>query len=152
MLEDIKMGKFTTFYRTRAMLSMENPITKEFKNKLCLNEIFAAEKDVAMTSTFRLAVDGKETGKFKSSGILISTGTGSTGWLYSAKQISYHDIQTIQRFFGTGDEHGNIAEEMTKQINSQNVFPIDEESLYYFVKEGYTNDPSSYLWRAEGFC
>jgi len=41
---------------------------------------------------------------------------------------------------------------MTKQINSQNVFPIDEESLYYFVKEGYTNDPSSYLWRAEGFC
>jgi len=92
MLEDIKMGKFTTFYRTRAMLSMENPITKEFKNKLCLNEIFAAEKDVAMTSTFRLAVDGKETGKFKSSGILISTGTGSTGWLYSAKQISYHDI------------------------------------------------------------
>ena len=27
-------------------------------------------------------------GKFKSSGIIVATGTGSTGWLYSAKQMS----------------------------------------------------------------
>jgi NAD kinase len=30
-------------------------------------------------------VDGRDLGKFKSSGIIIATGTGSTGWLFSAK-------------------------------------------------------------------
>jgi hypothetical protein len=44
--------------------------------------------------------DGKDMGKFKSSGIIISTGTGSTGWLYSAKQVTCYDIETIQKFLG----------------------------------------------------
>jgi NAD kinase len=39
--------------------------------------------------------DGKDMGKFKSSGIIIATGTGSTGWLYSAKQVTSYDIETI---------------------------------------------------------
>lgn len=50
-----------------------------------LNEVFAAEKDVATTSIYRLTVDDKDMGKFKSSGIIIATGTGSSGWLYSAR-------------------------------------------------------------------
>jgi NAD kinase len=44
-----------------------------------------AEKDVSTTSMYRLEVDNKDLGKFKSSGIIISTGTGSSGWLYSAR-------------------------------------------------------------------
>lgn len=54
-------------------------------SKLCLNEIFAAEKDVSCTSMYRVTVDGRDMGKFKSSGIIIATGTGSSGWLYSAR-------------------------------------------------------------------
>jgi NAD kinase len=57
----------------------------QFTNKLCLNEVFAAEKDVASTSMYRLTVDDRDMGKFKSSGIIIATGTGSSGWLYSAR-------------------------------------------------------------------
>lgn len=53
--------------------------------KVSLNEVFAAEKDVSTTSMYRLEVDGKDMGKFKSSGVIIATGTGSTGWLYSAR-------------------------------------------------------------------
>ena len=44
---------------------------------------------------YRIAVDDKEMGKFKSSGIIIATGTGSSGWLFSARQITYHDVGTI---------------------------------------------------------
>lgn len=39
-------------------------------------------------------------GKFKSSGLIISTGTGSSGWLYSARQITPSEIATIQEFLG----------------------------------------------------
>jgi NAD kinase len=45
----------------------------------------ASEKDASCVSMYRLDVNNKDLGKFKSSGILIATGTGSTGWLYSAK-------------------------------------------------------------------
>lgn len=45
----------------------------------------ASEKDPSILSIYRLNVDGKDLGKFRSSGIIIATGTGSTGWLYSAR-------------------------------------------------------------------
>ncbi len=64
---------------------MENLTTGDEIWKLCLNEVFAAEKDVSTTSIYRLEVDGKDMGKFKSSGIIIATGTGSSGWLFSAR-------------------------------------------------------------------
>lgn len=64
---------------------MDDSSTGSTIKKLCLNEVFAAEKDVSCTSMYKIQVDGKNMGKFKSSGIMISTGTGSSGWLYSAK-------------------------------------------------------------------
>lgn len=50
-----------------------------------LNEVMTSEQDASQLSNYKLNVDDRELGKFKSSGIIISTGTGSTGWLYSAK-------------------------------------------------------------------
>lgn len=67
---------------------MDNPATGEKTSKLVLNEIFCAEKDTGKTSIYRLFVDGKDHGKFKSSGMIISTGTGSSGWLFSARRIT----------------------------------------------------------------
>lgn len=37
-------------------------------------------------------------------------------------------------------------------INNKNVFPYDSNKLFYFVREGYTNDPIGFSWRAEGYC
>jgi len=50
-----------------------------------LNEVMTTEKDPSQLSIYRLNVEGRDLGKFRSSGIIISTGTGSTGWLYSAR-------------------------------------------------------------------
>lgn len=80
------------FYRTRGLFEISDPVTGMMTQKLCLNEVFAAEKDVSTTSMYRLQVDGNDMGRFKSSGIIISTGTGSSGWLHSARQVTYHDV------------------------------------------------------------
>lgn len=80
---------------------MDEPMTGRKIKKLCLNEVFAAEKDVSCTSMYRLNADGRNLGKFKSSGIIISTGTGSSGWLYSTKQIYPEDFTFIERMIGT---------------------------------------------------
>jgi NAD kinase len=73
-------------------------------SKLVLNEVFAAEKDVSTTSMYRLEVDGRDMGKFKSSGVIIATGTGSSGWLFSARQVTYHDIELVQKIIGTDEQ------------------------------------------------
>lgn len=38
---------------------------------------------------------GHKLGKFKSSGILVSTGTGSSGWLYGAKRMTSYNVRDI---------------------------------------------------------
>lgn len=62
-----------------------------------LNEIFFAEKDASKISTYRLISNNKEIGKFRSSGVIISAGTGSSGWLYGAKRITGHKVKEIAK-------------------------------------------------------
>jgi len=52
---------------------------------LTLNEIFTAEKKVSEVSRYRIEKDGEDIGVFKSSGLIVSTGTGSSGWLYGVR-------------------------------------------------------------------
>jgi NAD kinase len=54
-------------------------------SQLITNEAFVAEKDVASASRYRIQLDGLDLGMFKSSGLLVSTGTGSSAWLYAAR-------------------------------------------------------------------
>ena len=41
---------------------------------------------------------------------------------------------------------------MSSLISSNNVYSMDSDNLYYFVREGYVCDAKLYTWRAEGFC
>ena len=63
--------------------------------KLALNEIFLAEKDASKTSWCNLEVDGFDHGSIRSSGVMASTGTGSSGWLYGAKRVTANNIKGI---------------------------------------------------------
>ena len=68
-----------------------------------------AEDNVSQTSVFRLNVDEKYIGKFKSSGLLIATGTGSTGWLYSAKRFTELDVRRALANLGAHGEPEEVA-------------------------------------------
>ena len=67
------------------VISEEND---EVESVFCLNETLCAEKDVSSASRYIVTRDGVNVGPFKSSGLIVSTGTGSTGWLYSVRQIT----------------------------------------------------------------
>lgn len=95
IFDQLEKDNFEYFYRQRINFQMESPATGEKINKLVLNEIFVAEQDTGKTSIYRLIVDNTYLGKFKSSGIIISTGTGSSGWLFSARRIATSDVRTI---------------------------------------------------------
>mmetsp|Transcript_26697 Transcript_26697/g.40723 ORF Transcript_26697/g.40723 Transcript_26697/m.40723 type:complete len:147 (+) Transcript_26697:704-1144(+) len=94
-----------------------------------LNEVMVSEKEVSQVSLYRLTVNGRDLGKFKSSGILIATGTGSTGWLYSAKQISPHQVNLFKKVLGL--KHKNdpnldpIDYKISKKLSDKTIFAQD---------------------------
>ena len=100
IFDQLEKENFEYFYRQRINFQMESPMTGEKINKLVLNEIFVAEQDTGKTSIYRLIVDNIYLGKFKSSGMIISTGTGSSGWLFSARRITQSDVRTILNQLG----------------------------------------------------
>lgn len=75
------------------MFQKKNIDTEEIVNKIyALNEVFLADRNIAGSSIYHLNADGKYKGKFKASGLMLCTGTGSTGWLASAKRTTDENV------------------------------------------------------------
>lgn len=104
MMRYIEQENFEFFTRQRLLFEMNNEMTGDVHKQYSLNEIFVAEENVSQTSIFRLNVDGDYIGKFKSSGMIIATGTGSTGWLYSAKRFTELDVKRALANLGAHGE------------------------------------------------
>ena len=96
---------------------MDNQITGTTHRQYSLNEIFVAEENVSQTSIFRLVADGKFLGMFKSSGLIIATGTGSTGWLYSARRFTEIDVQRALNNLGAHGEPDAVAQHIAQTLS-----------------------------------
>ena len=92
LFQQLEEGSFEWMHRQRMnckiIPSRINSSSKKEQNILMLNEAFLAEKDSSKVSQYKVNVDGIDIGRFKSSGIIVSTGTGSSGWLYGAKRVT----------------------------------------------------------------
>ena len=86
-------------------------------SQLILNEAFIAEKDVASASRYRIMPDGIDLGMFKSSGLIVSTGTGSSGWLYSARQLNGAKISAVMEKLGADWQSGSKNEAIAKKLS-----------------------------------
>ena len=95
---------------------------------MMLEEAFGAK-----TCAINLTVDNKNLGIIKSSGIIVASGTGSTGLLMSARRPRISEIS-----------HYKCAQDQEPLINLFDIwkslsFPCDSKRFYYFNRE---------LWRA----
>ena len=82
--------------RTRILYEKVRQYENEEEQRiLSLNEVFCAEKDVSSASRYRIVKDGADLGVFKSSGLIVSTGTGSSGWLYAARQLTVEQLEDV---------------------------------------------------------
>ena len=109
----IERENFEYFFRQRLLLEMKDDDGKKHK-KYSLNEIFVAEENIGKTSVFHFNADGKFVGKFKSSGMLIATGTGSTGWLYAAKRLTEKDVKRALGELGFYDEPDAVIRHISR--------------------------------------
>jgi hypothetical protein len=76
-----------------------------------------AEKNVGASSIYRIRVDGDYIGKFKSSGLIIASGTGSTGWLNSAKRFTEHDVAHAMSVMGAAWEPEEVTKKLAEELS-----------------------------------
>lgn len=94
---------------------------------LALNEVFIGETMAARVSHLHISKDGEPTvTKTKSSGLCVSTGTGSTSWLTSINRLSAMNMQKLLDILASNNvvPHGDRvnAEEICEEYNNRLIF------------------------------
>ncbi|XP_058463164.1 NAD kinase 2, mitochondrial [Malaya genurostris] len=107
---------------------------------LALNEVFIGEMVSARVSHLHLRIDKSNViTKTKSSGLCVSTGTGSTSWLTSMNRLSTSNIRDLIYII---KQHSNVAElddidpeVISEEYNRNLVFAADDPRLCYSIRE-----------------
>lgn len=110
------------------------PDSHSTHDMLALNEVFIGDKMPGRTSELECSFDDNVPIKIKSSGLCISTGTGSSAWSYSLNKISIDEVRKIlclNKCFLSEDECIKIVNEYNKNL----VYCPSSEYLQYTIRE-----------------
>ncbi|XP_065086602.1 NAD kinase 2, mitochondrial isoform X2 [Ochlerotatus camptorhynchus] len=107
---------------------------------LALNEVFIGEMLSARVSHLHLRIDKSDVvTKTKSSGLCVSTGTGSTSWLTSMNRLSTNNvkdlIEIIKRRSQSSSLNGIDPAAVSEEYNQNLVYPPDDPRLCYSIRE-----------------
>ncbi len=131
--------------------------------RVALNEIFFAERNVAHPIQHEVIVDGDATGADVqlSSGILISTGTGSEAWMANATRIDEEVVARVLQAYRSGQASGSggagmeeeeeeeeedwettiarCTETVNRASDPDRQLAADSSQVRYFVREVVSN-------------
>ncbi|KAK0087241.1 hypothetical protein PV326_005259 [Microctonus aethiopoides] len=135
--------------------------TKSIKNErklpwLALNEIFIGESLSARTSSLEICLDDeKQFRKVKSSGICISTGTGSSSWYKAINSLTSQMVKDILHVaMPTNNYSDEEIDKICCKFNDSLQFSSDDSRMSYVIRDIILNDiwplPKSIKPRA--FC
>jgi len=84
-------------------------------------------------SYFGLSLDGGSWTKVKSSGLCVSTGTGSTSWHFSINRITEQTVAELVKRLGTSCQDPGHVKQVTDEFNQSLVFSCGT----YELKTGF---------------
>lgn len=118
-----------------------------------LNDVFISTCMTARVSRYEVSVDDSAPLTQKSSGLLVSTGTGSSSWHRSLHQVDTNLVTKILAL--TSDETpssplaltdlSELAARITEKYNQNLLFPPDSPYMAYSVRELVANSTFSLL-------
>lgn len=110
------------------------PDSHSTHDMLALNEVFIGDKMPGRTSELECKFDSNLPMKIKSSGLCISTGTGSSAWSYSLNKISIDEVRRILNYkkcFVSEQECLTIVDKYNKSL----VYTPDSKYMQYTIRE-----------------
>ncbi|XP_016918860.1 NAD kinase 2, mitochondrial isoform X3 [Apis cerana] len=123
---------------------------------LALNEVFIAETLSARTSSLLVSVDDENKYHLvKSSGLCITTGTGSTSWYKSINSVNPQIVQEILTLLNKEKQFTNEEiDKICSTFNDSLYFDAEESKLCYVVRDMIVNDlwPISKCIHPRKFC
>ncbi|XP_054162681.1 NAD kinase 2, mitochondrial-like [Oppia nitens] len=120
--------------------------TKTVKKVLpykALNEVFIGEAISSRVSYYEFAVnENKIKAKLKSSGLTISTGTGSTSWFFNINKVTPQCIQSLFQIINQEidgqhlpENDSQVIERITNKFNNSLIFDPSEPLMAYAIRD-----------------
>lgn len=121
-----------------------SPTVKELKERV-LNEIFVGEQLSARVSRYELSVDNNKPLKYKSSGLTVCTGTGSTAWYFNSNKMTPQQVKTVLEVTNTkiNTNDKNLVDDIMQQCNEKLLFHPTEPIMAYSIRDNIGYAPSS---------
>ena len=130
--------------RIRVKMSYDCKVGEVEIPKYALNDVYVGETSPTRLSYLELQIDKLPAEKQKSSGFLISTGSGSTAWSYHANALdSYRTEQFLKilRDSGLTNKTLNSTEitDVTNRFNESFIYPAEDRRMKYITREPLQN-------------
>ncbi|EFP04543.1 hypothetical protein CRE_31199 [Caenorhabditis remanei] len=145
LIERLVSGKLKWAQRSRIRVTVsEKNIPAKKLTSLALNEVFIGEDEAAKVSTYNISIDDSQTVKQKSSGLIVSTGTGSTSWYLGMNRIDENAttsvLEALQSLGINVPITQNLVEKVMTTVNERIPFEPDHSSFAFSIREPIFND------------
>lgn len=114
---------------------------------LALNEVFIGECVSARVSYLELSFDRNKGIKQKCSGLIASTGTGSTSWTYNVNKLTEQNMEEIltivkeETGFGIRDTDPLFVRKITNKFNEMLITNPEEPRMVYTIRDQLVSSP-----------
>merc|ERR1719378_859193 len=108
---------------------------------LALNEIYIGESLSSRVSYLEVKVDKEPMFKSRNSGLCISTGTGSTSWVFNINKLTHHNVETLIKIifettrFPLNWKDSKFVEAVTSKFNNLLVFDPESPVMSYTLRD-----------------
>lgn len=122
-------------YKIEPWVRLKTTVNSKTLPCLAVGEVFIGAKERLITSRYSLEFDGKEE-EHKDSGLLIATGTGSTGWYRSAascchqKAAKFSKSTPEARFISTETYYGSLT---GRKLAQGTILPGQKIKITWFA-------------------
>jgi hypothetical protein len=87
-----------------------------------LLKVYMGESLSSRVTYFGLSLDGGAWTKVKSSGLCVSTGTGSTSWHFSINRITEQSVAELGKILGSSCQDPGLVKQVTDEFNKNLMF------------------------------
>ena len=149
VIQQISGGECVFIKRSRIRVKLSYPCNVGEKTeieipKYALNDVYVGETSPTRLSYLELQIDKHPPEKQKSSGFLISTGSGSTAWGYHVNALDFYRTEQflkILRDSGLTDKTLSSTEitEIMNKFNESFIFGPEDRRMKYITREALQN-------------